>query len=160
MSRAYDYSDIAVRYPLADELRVPLVTSTRPRWRYITAIAVDPHHTLWQYEMPNDDEIRAVACFHQEYVERWYRDSFKAEMRERPYDLDGGANGIVFCKKPDGHWQYQKFTWQHGPWPFHDQPQMSLLELMDHTHSFGDEPMAHWVEWREQHAEVFAAVRS
>lgn len=161
MSRTYDYRDIAVRYPLAEELRLPLVTDYWPEWRYITAVCVSPDNEfdMCRAVMPTDAELRAVASFHDEYCAHWYRDSYKAEMRKRPYDLDGGANGTVFGKNPDGSWRYRKFTWEHGPVPRRTETQLSLLQVMDRAHGVGTSwGSDRWPTWVAAHADVFGAM--
>jgi hypothetical protein len=141
------------------KLRIP-VACWNPQWNYI--VAFDEEST----ERPTDAEAAMLASFLREYIDRWYGERWKAKLAERPFDIDGGANGMVFRKHATDDWAYRRRTWDRGPL-FVPQPPtisdrrlgpLSLVELMDHIHSFGDgEPAPRWMEWKAAHPEVFPA---
>lgn len=141
------------------DYRWPIVSTLYPRWCYVTTLVVD--QTLWGGVVPTDAELAVVDAFHREYMNYWYRPGWVDRMRaEHLFDVDGGANGRYLLKVADGDWRYRKASWQHGAWPFHDAEPMDLLPLLDHIHTIGGdgEPMPRWTEWKQQHADVFAAV--
>lgn len=156
MATDWPYAEDGVeRDEFAESLRLPLIDSPYPRWCYITAVVVSSNPYLWQGIRPSDDELRAVASFHQEYVDHWYRDSWKVRMRERPFDIDGGANGRYLIKYPHGGWACKLATWRHGPVPAQrDEPQ-SLMAVLARAHSIIP---ARWERWVADHADVFEAV--
>lgn len=164
MSTGWPYAEDGVkRDEFAESLRLPLVNTTHPRWCYITAVVVNPDRRdyPWIGIRPSDDELRVVASFHQEYVAHWYHESWKRRMAERPFDLDGQANGRYLIKYPHGGWGYRLMTWTAGP-PLvpgpRDEP-MGLLAVLDRVHQWGSgEPSPRWQKWKADHADVFAAV--
>lgn len=161
MSRVYTPTDISVHSDLAVELRVPLIADPYPRWFYVTAVVVSREPHLWHGLMPTDDELRVVASFNDHYRETWYRDSWKQKMRDfAPYDIDGGAVGRYLIKHKHGGWGYRKHTWQYGPCfvPEWNAEPAGLVDVLDRCHSFVDEPSPHWVQWKQDHADVFEAV--
>jgi hypothetical protein len=141
------------------ELRIPVVCS-HPRWCYLAAFDRDSE------ARPTDGEARMLASFLQEYIERWYGNgSFRARLAERPFDIDGGANGLVFHKWAVDDWGYRRRTWQTGPvfwpggpWLASRRGPLSLDAVFDHIHSFGDRgPAPRWVAWKAAHPDVFHA---
>lgn len=155
MSRPWEPgTDIAVRHDLAVQLRVPILTSPHPRWRYVVGIVVDD---LWNGHPPTGDEIRAIGSFAEEYRVRWYNETWIARMAEfAPYDIDGGANSVYFTKYHHGGWAYERYSWRHGAVPGSSEPPMSLLAVMDRCHEFGGEPNPRWEAWKAEHPDVFA----
>ncbi len=140
--------------PLA-ALRIPVVGSSHPGWHYIAAF--DGSSPL----RPTDAEAAMIAPFLREYIERWYTDTWKARLAQRPFDIDGGANGVTFYKWGADDWGYRRRTWTMGPlyWPGHPSREArrahTLAEVMDHAHTIVDEVMPRWVEWKAAHPEVF-----
>ncbi|WP_142304852.1 hypothetical protein [Mycobacterium avium] len=117
------HSDISPRQTgFATAVRVPLLASANPQWNYITGIVVCDgivDHGV----MPTDDEIAQVGAYLVEYRDRWLNKSFQNAMAHfAPYDIDGGANGGFYLKRPDGHWVYRKRTWTEGKrwWDYGD----------------------------------------
>jgi hypothetical protein len=135
--------------------RFPIVSNAYPRWCYVTAVTVGD---IWHGEVPTDDELRIVASFHAEYVERWYRESYKAEMRRKyPFDVDGGANGRILIKYEHGGWGFRRSSWTQGPMfvpTFMDEP-MTLVQVLDREQSFGSKPSESWEKWKAEHPDVF-----
>lgn len=136
------------------------VTSSHPNWCYIVGF----DHT--SPERPTDAEATMLASFLREYIAHWYNDSYKAKLAERPLDVDGGANGMIFRKYADSDWGYRRRTWDRGPMYVPESPAfadrrfgpLTLSQLMDHIHSFADGgPSKRWVDWKAQHPEVFPA---
>ena len=142
--------------PLPLEMRVPLVTSPYPRWNFITSVVVSEVH--WEGVRPTDHELRMIGSFHQQYIDSWYLDSYKAHMREKaPFDLDGGANGVVFMKRPDGGWGYRRMSWRSGPLfvpDFRSEP-ASLVSVMDRALSICGDVRPDWVAWKAARPELF-----
>lgn len=152
--------DMPKRDAFAESLRIPLINSPYPRWRYITAVVVGEYPFEKFSVRPTDDELRIVASFHQEYVSRWYNARWVQKMAERPFDIDGAAVGRFLVKYQNGGWGYRKHTWQYGPMfaPQWDNEPTDLIAVMDRIHSFGgDEVSPRWLEWKQNHAELFKA---
>jgi hypothetical protein len=152
------------------KLRIPVVGSAWPRWYYI--VAFDSGRLDDETFRPTDLEAAMLRSYLDHYIARWHGESFKAKHRKRPFDIDGGANGLIFRKWGEGDWAYRRRSWQMGPTYFPMNPQirarqpngnplgpLSLAEVMDHTHTVGDEPMPHWLEWKAAHPEVFGGAR-
>lgn len=140
--------------------RVPLLSSSEPRWCYITGIVIQ-HNEFFVTNgiVPTEDEIRMVGSFAEEYRQHWYNDSFRNAMTEfAPYDIDGGANLAYLIKRPEGDWCYRKRTWRMGPrWSGPHGKPGSLVEVLDWVYTHGDDgPMKRWVDWKSAHPEVFA----
>lgn len=147
------------------ELRIPVVGSAWPRWAYI--VAFDSGRLDGSTEHPTEHETTLLRSFLDEYLNYWYGPWWREEMAKRPFDIDGGANGIVFRKWGDDDWAYRRNSWQYGPTfvPVHprvrDRSQqkptgpLTLLQVMDRIHTICDEPMQRWVDWKESHPEVF-----
>lgn len=138
-------------------LRIP-VTSAYPDWCYLTAFDRD------SAERPTDTEAAMLASFNRQYIEYWYSDSYKQTLAERPFDIDGGANGVVFRKWGVDDWGYRRRTWTMGPMFVPQSPAfadrtlgpLSLAQLMDRIHAHGDdEPSPRWTAWKAAHADVF-----
>jgi len=88
--------------------RFPIASTAYPRWCYVTAVVVGD---LWGGITPTDDELRMVASFHDEYIQNFYRESYKAELRRKyPFDVDGGANGRYLLKRESGGWSFRRAT--------------------------------------------------
>lgn len=152
------------RDEFAESLRLPLVNTDHPYWQYVTAVVVhdDRSDGFWLYRgvRPTDDELRAVALgFHAEYVDYWYTPHWRERMRERPFDIDGGAVGRYLVKDPEKGWGYRKSTWIHGP-RFGDTP-LDVFGAFDRFHGVGTEwASKRWTEWKSAHPDLFLAVSS
>ena len=157
------YPGELIPHKLAEELRVPLISCPYPRWCYITAVVVSQEPHLWHGLLPTDDELRAVASYHQAYLDYWYNPGWIKQMANRPYDVDGSANGRILIKYPHGGWAYRRVSWRSGCEfvPQRDQePPFSLLAVLDREQTIGKEPAQRWQQWKGEHAEVFAALES
>lgn len=142
-------------------LRIP-VTSSHPDWYYIVAFDRESE------QRPTDAEAAMLVSFLEQYIDYWYNDSFKAKLAQRPFDVDGGANGVIFHKWAIDDWGYRRRTFERG-WLFSVVPPalrdkytdgipgpLSLSALMDRIQSHGDDtPSPRWVAWKEAHPEVF-----
>ena len=144
--------------------RVPLVTTAYPVWSYITAVVLGD---LWNGVRPTDAELAVVASFHEYYLERWYGPAdtgYRVRMARRPFDIDGGANGRLLVKRPDGTWAYRHRSWSQGAtfWPtgpgFDSNLRLSLPDLLDRHEATAGRPSDRWDGWKAAHAEVFAAL--
>jgi len=122
-------------------LRIPFLTTSHPRWNYITGIVVgsaDRSSSFWidQGLIPTDDEVSEVGELLTSY-NTYYRQSFLDAMRQfAPYDIDGGANGMYFRKVSEGDWVYRKRSWESPQWhPFRPVG-------IDNPYKEPDEPMS------------------
>jgi len=159
------YTEDGVRnHVLSLEMRVPIIDTSHPRWNYITAIAVRTYPARPDME-PTDDEIRMVGSFHEEYLSHWYgppHTGWRArDLDTRPFDIDGGANGVTFVKYFHGGWGYRRRTWTQGATfspPWNHEP-ASLLQVMDRIHRHWGEDACElsprWTQWKAAHPEVF-----
>lgn len=154
-------------------LRIPVVTSFNPQWKYVAAwIGVDRSRYSWgSTERPTDAEAAMLASFIDEYKHHWFNDGYKARLMERPLDVDSGCNTTVFVKYGTDDWGYRLCSWIYGPTYLPVGPKLrggeydvdghsgplALEQVMDRRHTIGDEPMAHWTDWKAAHPEVFPA---
>ena len=131
-STCQPHDDIsAEQTAIATTLRVPLLATSQPRWSYITGVVVGTGDCPDNGIVPTDSEIRTIADLLEEYCCRWYRTSFRAEMKRRgPFDIDGAANLGYFLKRPIGGWVYRKRTWDRGPYWAPDGELLSLHEVI------------------------------
>lgn len=145
-------------------LRIPVVSNAWPRWNYIVAFDLDQIDK--DGHRPTDAEAALLRSFLDEYIQHWYRESWITKMAERPFDIDGGANGIVFRKWGPDDWGYRRRTWQYGPVFVPEHPRirgqrenpmgpLTLLQVMDRINSICDEPLQRWVEWKAAHPDLF-----
>ncbi|WP_371793026.1 hypothetical protein OG285_32360 [Streptomyces sp. NBC_01471] len=143
------------------KLRIP-VTSTHPKWRYIAAFDRDSG------ARPTDAEAAMLASYIQEYKARCFNDWYKVKLLKRPLDVDAVTR--IFHKWDDDDWSYRVGTWQYGPFWLPAAPRlrgsqrddaslpaMTLVQVMDCSHTVADEPMQHWLNWKANHPEVFPA---
>lgn len=147
-------------------LRIPVVGSAWPRWFYI--VAFDSGRLDDEQHRPTDREARMLASFLEEYIAHWYNDRWKAKMAERPFDIDGGANGVIFRKWGDDDWGYRQRTWQYGPTYVPEHPRirdekhpgpLTLVQVMDRIRTIGsdEQPVQRWLDWKAAHPKVFGS---
>lgn len=157
------------------KLRIPVVSSFNPRWKYVAAyLNVDPACKFdppWPFasaERPTDTEAAMIASFIQEYLRHWFREGYVERLAQRALDVDGGNNTTVFIKYGAGDWGYRLCSWTYGP-TFVPQPPnfpgrqvgpLGLVQVMDRAHSIGDEVMPRWQQWKADHPDAFAPERS
>lgn len=165
-------TDANERDPLT-ALRIPVVTSFNPEWKYIAAyIDVDTSRYSWgSQERPTDAEAAMLASFIEEYKHHWFNESYKAKLLKRSLDVDSGCNTTVFIKYGTDDWGYRLCSWTYGPtyvpvgpklrggkYDEDKQPgPLTLEQVMDRRHTIVDEVMPHWLDWKAQHPEVFPA---
>lgn len=150
-------------------LRIPVVSSFNPQWKYVAALmAVDTSRYSWgSAERPTDAEAAMIASFIREYITHWFRESYQHKLAQRPLDVDSGCNTVVFCKYGPDDWAYRRMSWEYGPLFVPEPPHMkdrqgplSLEQVMDRVHTIGDDgPMPRWTTWRADHPEVFPATQ-
>lgn len=158
----YVFDDADLNDPLT-ALRIP-VTSSHPCWAYL--VAFDGQSEA----RPTDAEAAMLVSYREEYIQRWYNERWKVKLAERQFDVDGGANGVVFHKWAADDWGYRRRSFTQGPTFFPSGPQwraiqvergvklpgpFSLVALMDHIHNHGDEPNPVWLAWKATHKDVF-----
>lgn len=148
--------------------RIPIV-GEYSRWMYI--VWFDDTSPV----RPDDRETALLNSFLTEYIEHWYTASYKAQLRTRPFDIDGGANGVGFIKYAEGSWGYRRRSWGHSYRPvamrtytrdgqFERQPvdnPLALADLMDQIQGYGPGTRnPRWEQWKAAHPEVFGRVAS
>lgn len=159
-------------------LRIPVVGSFRPEWRYVaaylnTAMPGVPDHLAGppfsSVQRPTDREAAMLASFIREYLEHWFRDGYVVRLAERALDVDSGCNTVVFVKYGDDDWGYGRVSWEYGPTFVPGPPRsrgtqyeyvktpgsLPLEQVMDLAHTVADKPMEHWTRWKAEHPEVF-----
>jgi hypothetical protein len=157
-------------------LRIPVVSSFNPGWRYVAAFLkpVDegPDYLkgppFGSSERPTGAEAQMIATFIQEYIQHWFNDGYQRKLAQRALDVDSGCKTIVFIKYGEDDWGYRNAEWQYGhtfvpPGPSYREryPQeagggpLTLEQVMDRKHTIGDGPMRHWLDWKAAHPEVF-----
>jgi hypothetical protein len=138
------------------------VTCSHPGWYYLVSFDRESE------ARPTDAETAMLVSYLDHYKDHWYGNSgFRQQMEQRPLDTDGGANGVIFHKWGPGDWGYRRQSYTMGPlffpgWPGSNRERgpFSLVALMDFMHTIGDDgPMAHWVEWKAAHPDVFGDPR-
>lgn len=134
------------------KLRIPVVKSARPEWSYIAAFDGSNDGR------PTDTEALMLQSFTREYIKHWYTPRWALRLAERPFDIDGGANGYVFRKRGPGDWAYQQDSWSTGYWPWLNRAPgpLPLLGVLDHVHGQGkDITSPRWLKWKSAHPDVF-----
>ena len=158
-------------------LRIPVVGSFRPRWKYVAAYLKPASKTEDTYswcsaERPTDTEAAMLASFIREYITHYFHEGYQARLAERALDVDSGCVTTVFIKYGEGDWGYRKDTWQYGPTFVPEPPHMrerypnekpvgplTLGQVMDRIHHMDtDYPSKRWAEWKASHADVFGEV--
>jgi hypothetical protein len=143
-------------------MRIPVVGTIFPQWSYLVALCIkeDPDTPLWHGLRPTDDEAQLIqSLIH--YERSRYNDGYvKRVLDSRPLDIDGGTNTITLIKRGEGDWGYRRHTWQHGPYLIPDtwqdtEPPLDLIGLFDRIHWVVDAPYRGWVEWKDEHPELF-----
>lgn len=159
--------DADKRDPLT-KLRIAVVDTSHPQWHYIVAFDLDSFAEV--KHRPTSHEALLLQSFLQEYIAYWYSPTWKDRLAERPFDIDGGANGYIFRKWGPDDWGYRQRSWREGPlfWPGparwratlnSDLPAArtySLKALLDQIHSHGDvQPHERWLKWKSSHPDLF-----
>lgn len=158
-------------------LRIPVVSSFNPEWRYVAAYlgtnadtgsAWNPPWPFASAERPTDAEAQMLASYLLEHRNYWFNNQgYTREMDKRPLDIDSGWNTTVFIKYGPDDWGYRRCSWTYGPTFVPGPPgsdsraavgRLSLTQVMDRCHTVGsDEPMAHWTAWKADHPDIFPA---
>jgi hypothetical protein len=157
-------------------LRIPVVGSFNPMWKYVAAylnpVEDGPDYLkgppFGSLSRPTDAEAAMIASFIEEYIKHWFNDGYQAKLAKRALDVDGGCKTIVFIKYGEDDWGYRVTTWEFGhtfvppPPSFREKypdeacgGPLTLEQVMDRKHTIGDEPMPHWLDWKAAHPEVF-----
>jgi hypothetical protein len=144
--------------PLA-KLRIPVLQNPYPMWKYeVCVVIIDPAddsldaRTFGPALRPTDLEVKQILA-ELDYRMDWYRESWKAKMRERPLDVDSGTNTLILQKRAEGDWRYRRMSFEHGLWPFYNMTQRFTLEaLLDHINDLVPEK---WAAWKARYPEAF-----
>ena len=142
-------------------LRIPVVRSPHPRWKYEVCVVISDEEIrsglpLWGPSLrPDEAEVRQIAA-ELEWRMSYYNEGWKAKMRQRPLDVDGTTNTVILQKFGDGDWRYRRASFEHGMWPFPSMEQRFTLEaLLDHINDYGGEPNPKWQAFKAAHPEAF-----
>ena len=176
MSTAWPFGTDAKQDDPLTKLRIPVVGSFNPMWKYVAAY-LNPAEGGPDYlkgppfasnERPTDTEAAMIASFIQEYIQHWFNEGYQRKLAARPLDVDSGCKTIVFIKYGPDDWGYRATEWQYGhtfvppPPSFRQQNPdescggpLSLVQVMDRKHTIVDQPMQHWLDWKAAHPEVF-----
>ncbi|MEU2316607.1 hypothetical protein ACFY7X_13520 [Streptomyces althioticus] len=161
-------------------LRIPVVTSFKPNWCYVAAYlgtsadtgnTFDPPWPFASTERPTGAEAKMLASFIAEHRNYWFgNEGYTRKMDQRPLDVDGGWNTVVFIKYGTDDWGYGRVSWIYGPTFIPTPPSsrgtqyahakhpgpLPLEQVMDLVHTLGsDQPMQHWLDWKAAHPDVF-----
>jgi hypothetical protein len=87
--------------PLA-KLRIPVVSSAYPSYKYEVALCVGD---LWHDPplRPTDREAGMIASYI-DYRRAWYNAGWQQKMLARPLDVDSGTNTVILLKRGDDDW--------------------------------------------------------
>lgn len=141
-----------LEHPWTAQWRIPRVYSPYPEWKFEVALCVpdarDPTN-LWGATEPSEEEARIIGWYIN-YRRTWYLESWQQQMLQRPFDIDPGTITIILMRAEDG-WTYRRATFQHGPWPFHNDERRNefpptpegLLALLDHIGKYSP-----WPKWK------------
>ena len=170
MTAAWPFGTDADENDPLTKLRIPVVTSFNPMWKYIAAyIDVDSGPYSWGSQArPTDAEAAMLASYIDEYIHYFLGDRERQRMLKRPLDVEGRVVTRVFVKYGPDDWGYRVVTWQYGslfvPGPpsqrgtEHEHPKhpgpLSLAQVMDLDHSIY---LKRWLGWKAAHPEVFGA---
>lgn len=141
-------------------LRIPVVRTSHPRWKYEVALVIGSEDDrYWTPGLrPDEAEVRQIAA-ELEWRMTYYNEGWKAGMRKRPLDVDGTTNTVILQKFGDGDWRYRRASFEHGMWPFYNNPRRFTLEqLLDHINDYGSEPNPKWRAFKAAHPEAFPVV--
>jgi hypothetical protein len=155
-TEAWPFAEADQHDPLA-ALRIPVVRTSHPRWKYEVALVVGSEDdTLWAPGLrPDEAEVRQIVA-ELEWRMTYYNEGWKAKMRRRPLDVDGTTNTVILQKFGEGDWRYRRASFEHGMWPFFNSGKRLTLEhLLDHINDYGSEPNPKWREFKAAHPEAF-----
>jgi len=173
-TKAWPFGTDAIQDDPLTALRIPVVTSFNPAWRYVAAYlgtsadtgnTFDPPWPFASAERPTDAEAQMLVSFLLEHRNYWFgNEGYARKMDQRPLDIDSGWNTTVFIKYGVDDWGYRRCSWIYGP-TFVPGPagspsreatgQLSLEQVMDRVHTITDKPMTNWLQWKADHPEIF-----
>ncbi|UQA91212.1 hypothetical protein [Streptomyces halobius] len=161
MMTDWPFAEDADRDDPLTRLRIP-VTGVHPRWRYVACFDRESE------DRPTDAEAAMLASFIREYIEHWFNQGYQRRLAERALDVDSGCNTVIFHKWGPDDWSYRLDSWQYGPFWVPVAPRLrggqhdyrgpwklSLVDVMDHKHTIGDEPLPRSAQWKAAHPDVF-----
>ncbi|WP_030574595.1 hypothetical protein [Streptomyces aureocirculatus] len=145
------------------KLRILVVTSFNPDWKYIAAyIGVNTRCYSWgSKERPTDAEAAMLDSYIDEYIHYFLGDHERQRMLKRPLYVERRVITRVFNKYAPADWGYRILTWQYGPRFLPGPPgsesrqtagPLSLEQAMDRNHDIHPK---RWLDWKAAHPEVF-----
>ena len=154
-------------------LRIPVVRSFNPSWHYVAAYlgtnadtgsTWDPPWPFSSAERPTEAETQMLVSFLLEHRDYWFgNQGYARKMDQRPLDVDGGWNTVVFIKYAANDWGYRRCSWRYGPTFVPGPPgsesrkaigTLTLEQVMDRVHDLHSE---RWLKWKATHPDVFPA---
>jgi hypothetical protein len=143
--------------PLA-ALRIPVVRSAYPDWRYEVCLMIDEaDDARWPSVRPDDTEVRQIISY-LDYRMEYYDGGWRAKMRRRPLDVDDSTNTVVLRKSPAGGWFYRRCSWDRGPLMVPALGEaLTLEELLDRINDTGS---VKWQVWKAEHPDAFGEARN
>lgn len=176
MGNDWPFGDDADRDDPLAKLRIPVVGSFNPGWRYIAAylkpVTDGPDYLkgppFGSNERPNEAEALMLASFIEEYKHYFFNEWFREKLMKRPLDVEERVVTTVFIKYARDDWGYRTVTWEYGytfmppPPAFREKhPEetgggpLTLEQVMDRKHTIGDGPTQRWLDWKAAHPEAF-----
>jgi hypothetical protein len=165
MTKAWPFEDDADEHDPLTASRIA-VTGSHPMWCYLVAF------DRGSPARPTEAEAVMLASYLDEYKDHWYgtEGGYRVKLAQKPLDVDGGANGVIFHKYGDDDWGYRRQSWTRGPRYIPQPPRLrelypnespsgpySLAQVMDHAHTIVDEIHKRWLDWKAEHPDVFPA---
>ncbi len=149
-------------HPLAAR-RIPVIHSVHPSWHYEVAVVIGPEYPFDHLRglEPTDHEADLIVSY-LTYRLRWYSDSYRAQIRKRPLDVDSSTNTTVLIKTGEDDWHFRRASWAGGVliWPslvsLNDEPvvKFGLADVLDYVTGGLSNPSREWAKWKTAHAET------
>lgn len=158
-TKTWPFEDDADRDDPLTALRIP-VTGAYPSFVYLAAF------DRGSEERPSDAEAAVISSWI-DLQREWFNETWQAKLLERPLDVEGGHNTVIFHKWGEGDWGYRRRTHRYGPtfWPGRpgfregvERAPYALVDLMDHMQGRHTGFLSQkWIEWKAARPEVFGA---
>lgn len=149
--------------PLTD-LRIP-VTTSHPQWYYTIAFAgrSDDLFDDDKNDRPDEVETEQLASYLEFLLSNLF-ESYRARLRERPFDIGVNNATRVFRKWGPDDWSYRLSSWHLPPYsppapssrgsgtPLSLAQVLDRAEYSDGRNGSRSKP---WLAWKSAHPEVF-----
>ena len=158
MADPWPFDDADQDDPLA-KLRIPVVRTISPRWRYeVCLLVAEEPEALWRGFRPDEREV-AQFLAELDYRMAYYSEGWKRKMRQRPLDVDGTTNTVLLWKRAeDGDWCFNRASWQHGPPVIPERGSgWTLEQVLDRVNDVVPEK---WAAWKARYPQAFGTEAS